>query len=174
MRDLNFLPLLNLLAFLAAVGYAIYLFAHLLYSRITFIKLGKSASLKKDVGERINAFLINVFGQKKLFKDPKSGIMHFILFYGFLLVQFGAIDLIWKGLKPGISSSFWIRLPLLPLSTRNHCRSYSSCCFLRLVSQERGKIKTTKKRLESKSGYLAHQYFNDQYSFIRSLRNPLA
>lgn len=111
MRHLDFLPLLNLLAFLAAVGYALYLFAHLLYSRITFIKLGKKADLKKDVGERINAFLINVFGQKKLLKDKKSGWMHVILFYGFLLVQFGAIDLIWKGLKPGSHLPFGSAYP---------------------------------------------------------------
>lgn len=108
---MNFLPVLNLLGFLAAVGYAIYLFAHLLYSRITFIKLGKPANLRKDAGERINAFLVNVFGQKKLMKDGKSGFMHIVLFYGFLLVQFGAIDLIWKGLKPGSHLPFGSAYP---------------------------------------------------------------
>ena len=44
---------------------------------------------------------VNVFGQKKLLKDKKSGIIHVMFFYGFLLVQFGAIDFIWKGLEPG-------------------------------------------------------------------------
>ena len=50
-----------------------------------------------------------VFGQKKLLKDKKSGIIHVMFFYGFLLVQFGAIDFIWKGLEPGS------HLPLGPL-----------------------------------------------------------
>ena len=35
--------------------------------------------------------------------------MHVMFFYGFLLVQFGAIDFIWKGLAPGS------HLPLGPL-----------------------------------------------------------
>jgi Fe-S oxidoreductase/nitrate reductase gamma subunit len=43
----------------------------------------------------------NVFGQKKLLKDKKSGTIHVMFFYGFILVQFGAIDFIWKGLAPG-------------------------------------------------------------------------
>src|SRR5699024_3422873 len=37
----------------------------------------------------------------KLLKDKKSGIMHVMMFYGFILVQFGAIDMFVKGLAPG-------------------------------------------------------------------------
>ena len=49
--------------------------------------------------ERLEAILVKVFGQKKLLKDKKSGAIHVMMFYGFLLVQFGAIDLIVKGLS---------------------------------------------------------------------------
>jgi len=45
--------------------------------------------------------MVNVLGQNKLLKDPKSGLIHVMFFYGFLMVQLGAIDLIWKGLAPG-------------------------------------------------------------------------
>ncbi|MFE4708689.1 (Fe-S)-binding protein [Peribacillus simplex] len=89
----------NLIAFLLVVGYSVYLFVHLLYSRMTFIKLGRAVD-KKGAPRSFKAFWVNVFGQKKLLKDRKSGIMHIVLFYGFILVQFGAVDLIWKGLKP--------------------------------------------------------------------------
>src|SRR5699024_4428785 len=41
-----------------------------------------------------------VFGQSKLLKDKKSGTIHVMMFYGFILVQFGAIDLFIKGLAP--------------------------------------------------------------------------
>lgn len=95
------LSLLNLLAFFAVTGYAVYLFAQLVYSRVTYIKLGRAGDLREDASQKVNQFLVNVFGQRKLLKDSKSGVMHLVLFYGFLLVQFGAIDLIWKGLKPG-------------------------------------------------------------------------
>jgi Fe-S oxidoreductase len=106
---MNILQLLNILLFLLVTGYAIYVFAELVKTRIRYIKLGKKAEFNKTVQERIDALLVYVFGQKKLLKDKKSGTMHVMFFYGFLLVQFGAIDLIWKGLAPDS------HLPLGPL-----------------------------------------------------------
>jgi Fe-S oxidoreductase len=93
--------IINLIAFLLIVGYALYLFASLVITRYEYIKLGKKAEFNHSLKERWNAVWVNVFGQKKLMKDKKSGIIHVMFFYGFLLVQFGAIDLIWKGLAPG-------------------------------------------------------------------------
>ncbi|GGH87046.1 Fe-S oxidoreductase [Pullulanibacillus pueri] len=95
------LLLINWLVFLIVVGYGIYLMAHVIKTRITFIRLGKKAEWDQTLKERLQAVLINVFGQKKLLKDKKSGTIHVMMFYGFILVQFGAIDLIWKGLAPG-------------------------------------------------------------------------
>lgn len=91
------LSLLNLLAFLALAGYAVYLFANLVYTRYLFIKLGKKAEFELNLKERINLLLINGFGQSKLFKDKKSGMMHLVLFYGFFIIQIGLIELIIKG-----------------------------------------------------------------------------
>ncbi|WP_127533160.1 (Fe-S)-binding protein [Paenibacillus kobensis] len=39
-----------------------------------------------------------IFGHRKLLRDIRSGVMHLLLFYGFIVLQFGALDLIWKGL----------------------------------------------------------------------------
>lgn len=39
-----------------------------------------------------------VFGHRKLLRDIRSGVMHLLLFYGFIVLQFGALDLIWRGL----------------------------------------------------------------------------
>lgn len=50
--------------------------------------------------------MVNVFGQKKLFKDSKSGGMHLIMFYGFIILQFGAIELIIKGFIKGFEFPF--------------------------------------------------------------------
>ncbi|CAI8872166.1 putative iron-sulfur-binding oxidoreductase FadF [Brevibacillus sp. IT-7CA2] len=91
------LSILNFLAFLAITAYAVYLAAYLVRSRVIFIKLGKKSQLRPDTRQRIQEFMIQVFGQKKLFKDMKSGIMHFVMFYGFIILQFGAIELILKG-----------------------------------------------------------------------------
>lgn len=85
----------------AVTGYAIYLFVCLVGDRVAFIKLGKPSELKRDTNVRAKEFLVNVFGQRKLFKDPKSGIMHAVMFYGFIILQFGALELIVKGLVRG-------------------------------------------------------------------------
>ncbi|WKA57904.1 (Fe-S)-binding protein [Planococcus shenhongbingii] len=104
-------PLLiaNWILFLAVTVYAVYLFLYLLKTRYDFIKLGKKVEFEENFKERFRKVMVNVFGQKKLLKDKKSGTIHVIFFYGFLLVQASAIDFIIKGLVPGA------HLPLGPL-----------------------------------------------------------
>ncbi|HDX9587245.1 TPA: (Fe-S)-binding protein [Bacillus pseudomycoides] len=106
---MNSLLIVNWLATIAVVAYAAYLFVYLIRTRITYIRLGKKVEFDRRFKERWDLIKGNVFGQKKLLKDKKSGIMHVMFFYGFILVQFGAIDFIWKGLAPGS------HLPLGPL-----------------------------------------------------------
>ncbi|WP_339172015.1 (Fe-S)-binding protein [Anoxybacillus sp. FSL W8-1294] len=100
---------LNWIAFLLVTAYAVHLFVYLVKTRIAYIKLGKKVEFDGKVKERLQNIWVNVFGQKKLLKDKKSGIIHVMFFYGFILVQFGAIDFIIKGLIPGA------HLPLGPL-----------------------------------------------------------
>ncbi|ANB57367.1 4Fe-4S dicluster domain protein [Anoxybacillus sp. B7M1] len=106
---MNALLVMNFLAFLLVTAYAVYLFAYLVKTRIAYIKLGKKVEFDQKVKERLDKIWVNVFGQKKLLKDKKSGLIHVVFFYGFILVQFGAIDFIMKGIVPGA------HLPLGPL-----------------------------------------------------------
>lgn len=99
----------NWLAFAAVTAYAVYLFVYVIQTRAAYIKLGRKTEFDGKVKERWQNVKENVFGQKKLLKDKKSGIIHVMFFYGFILVQFGAIDFIWKGLAPGS------HLPLGPI-----------------------------------------------------------
>ncbi|QQZ09241.1 4Fe-4S dicluster domain-containing protein [Heyndrickxia vini] len=99
----------NWIAFLFVTVYAISLFVYVVKTRIQYIKLGKKVEFDNRVKERLQKIWVNVFGQKKLLKDKKSGAIHVMFFYGFILVQFGAIDFIWKGLAPES------HLPLGPL-----------------------------------------------------------
>lgn len=108
-RRISMLLWVNIIAFLFVTAYALSLFVYVVKTRLAFIKLGKKVEFDNRVKERLGKIWVNVFGQKKLLKDKKSGIIHVLFFYGFILVQFGAIDFIWKGLKPGS------HLPLGPL-----------------------------------------------------------
>lgn len=92
---------INLIAFLAVTAYGLFLFAKAVGTRIAFIKLGKKSEFDKAIKDRLHDVWVMVFGQTKLLKDKKSGIIHVMMFYGFLLVQFGAIDMFIKGLAPG-------------------------------------------------------------------------
>ncbi|MDF0726647.1 (Fe-S)-binding protein [Cytobacillus sp. S13-E01] len=103
------LLVINLIAFLTVTAYAVYLFIYLIKTRMEYIKLGKKVEFDRKFKERLDKVWVNVFGQKKLLKDKKSGAIHVMFFYGFILVQFGAIDFIIKGLVPGS------HLPLGPL-----------------------------------------------------------
>ncbi|KUP04954.1 hypothetical protein Q73_14020 [Bacillus coahuilensis m2-6] len=105
----NILLISNWILFLLVTAYAFSLFVYVVRTRMEYIKLGKKPEFDNNVKERMNKIWVNVFGQKKLLKDKKSGIIHVMFFYGFILVQFGAIDFIWKGLAPGS------HLPLGPL-----------------------------------------------------------
>jgi len=95
----------QLVLFLAVVGYACYLFYQAVYHRYLYLKLGRTVDLKQEAGKRVKAFLVQTFGQTKLLKDRRSGIMHVIIFYGFIILQLGALDLILLGL-------FGVRLPV--------------------------------------------------------------
>ncbi|WP_077623480.1 heterodisulfide reductase-related iron-sulfur binding cluster [Sediminibacillus massiliensis] len=103
------LMLLNWLLFIGVTSYGLYLFVRVVMTRIAYIKLGKKEQFDWDIKQRLHKIWIYVFGQKKLLKDKKSGIIHVMMFYGFILVQFGAVDFIVKGLAPGN------HLPLGPL-----------------------------------------------------------
>ncbi|MFV9828171.1 heterodisulfide reductase-related iron-sulfur binding cluster [Bacillus velezensis] len=111
---MNAFLMVNTLLFSAVTAYAVYLFVYLIRTRIAYIKLGQREEFDKRLKERLQKIWVNVFGQKKLLKDKKSGIIHVLFFYGFILVQFGAIDFILKGLLPDRHLPFG---PLYPAFT---------------------------------------------------------
>lgn len=61
----------------------------------------KKSEFDGQIKERLQDVWTIVFGQTKLLKDKKSGTIHVLMFYGFILVQFGALDMFIKGLAPG-------------------------------------------------------------------------
>src|SRR5699024_3186057 len=113
---MNGLLLINLLAFIAVTSYAIYLFAKVVATRVAYIRLGKKQEYDWNMKEQINNVIKIVFGQSKLLKDKKSGAIHVMMFYGFLLVQFGAIDMFVKGLSPGNHLPFGVVYPAFTFS----------------------------------------------------------
>jgi len=95
----------NSLAFLGVVGAALYLFTRVVAHRYAYVRLGRpidgkelAAAAKEALGRSLRTFAAETFGQRKLLKDRRSGAMHVVVFYGFIVLQFGALDLIVRGL----------------------------------------------------------------------------
>ncbi|MEN2767253.1 (Fe-S)-binding protein [Ornithinibacillus xuwenensis] len=103
--------LVNTLFFIGITLYGLYLFARVIATRVAYIRLGKKSEFDGDIKERVNRIIKIVFGQSKLLKDKKSGAIHVMMFYGFILVQFGAIDFIVRGISPGNHLPFGFLYP---------------------------------------------------------------
>ncbi len=58
------------------------------------------------IPERISTTLANVFGQKAVLKNPIPGIMHFLIFWGFLVITVGTLELFVKEVVPTASFEF--------------------------------------------------------------------
>ncbi len=99
--EVNTFLLVNAIAFTVITIYGVYLFAKVVATRVAYIRLGKKSEFDGEFKERFRRIGKIVFGQSKLLKDKKSGIIHVMMFYGFILVQFGALDMFIKGLSPG-------------------------------------------------------------------------
>ncbi|WP_372813428.1 (Fe-S)-binding protein [Paenibacillus sp.] len=93
--------IVNALLFVAVTGYGVLLFGKAVYRRYLYMKLGQPADFRRQGREKPGAFMAEIFGQTKLLKDRKSGVMHLVIFYGFIILQFGALELIFKGLTGG-------------------------------------------------------------------------
>ncbi len=70
--------------FLIALGFFVYGF----YQRYQLWKLGKPENRWQEVWQGIKDVLVYGFGHKRILQDAYPGIMHFIVFWGFILLAF--------------------------------------------------------------------------------------
>ncbi|WP_246096703.1 (Fe-S)-binding protein [Paenibacillus sinopodophylli] len=89
--------------FAAVVVLAVSMFVMVVQRRILYMRLGAPAVFSRyrpKAGGKSD-FGSQVLGHRRLLNDVRSGIMHLVYFYGFIVLQFGAADLVWKGLNGG-------------------------------------------------------------------------
>lgn len=91
--------IVHLILFLAVTGLGVYAFARAVIHRYMYVKLGQPVEWDGRAKRNLRDFAVQVFGQTKLLKDRKSGLMHIVIFYGFIILQVGALDIIYKGLS---------------------------------------------------------------------------
>jgi Fe-S oxidoreductase len=83
--------------FLVVLLVALAVFGVFLTRRVQNVLVGQPEARHDRLGTRAWGFVVYVLGQKKLFKEP-VGIVHFVIFWGFIVIAFGTLQIIGEGL----------------------------------------------------------------------------
>lgn len=93
------------------------LFSARVYVLFQYMQLGPSEDRFGDRLQRLKRFFEYVIGQGRLFRDPRAGLMHAAIFWGFLVLTVGTIDLLIHGFFggldiPAVSNQRWFLILL--------------------------------------------------------------
>jgi ferredoxin len=86
------------IAFILVLAIAIYLVRKRVLRITNNIRLGKKNEIKDRSSERIRNMLLLAFGQKKMFKRPIPAILHFFIYFGFLVINLEVLEFVIDGL----------------------------------------------------------------------------
>ena len=96
-----------LIVFVLAMG----LFAWSAARLVKFLRLGKPDNRFDNPGSRLLKVLTVAFGQSKLLREPLAGLMHFFIFWGFVVLLSAVLESIGEGIVSGFSFSFLGTVP---------------------------------------------------------------
>ncbi|MGB2957978.1 MAG: heterodisulfide reductase-related iron-sulfur binding cluster [Bacteroidota bacterium] len=93
-------------AFLLVILCALAFFAWNIRTFVRYLKLGREENRFDEPGKRIARVLRIAFGQTKLLREPLAGSLHFLIFWGFVILLAAVLESIGEGIFPGFSFSF--------------------------------------------------------------------
>ena len=88
---MNFLP--NLLFALLLI-FSLYFFTNNIYKLIKNIKLGKNINRTDNKKKRFFNMLSIAFGQSKMVVKPIAGILHVIVYLGFIIINIELLEIV--------------------------------------------------------------------------------
>ncbi len=83
--------------FIILVGFAIFLFTVKAKEIRANIKLGRDEDLSDNKKERWRNVLLLALGQKKMFRYPLVGVMHFVIYAGFVIINIEVLEIVLDG-----------------------------------------------------------------------------
>ena len=89
--------LLSNIIFSVILFLAISLFSFNLWKIIRNIRLGRSINRFDNPLQRTKILLKVAFGQTKLFARPVSGVLHALVYWGFLVITIGTLEMMIDG-----------------------------------------------------------------------------
>lgn len=85
------------IVFLIYLAATLGLFAYTVKKLVSYFKLTKPFNRMDNIGERITQTLLVAFGQTKMFQRPFSGLLHAMVYWGFLVITIGTAEMIIDG-----------------------------------------------------------------------------
>ncbi|HLH22612.1 MAG TPA: heterodisulfide reductase-related iron-sulfur binding cluster [Chloroflexota bacterium] len=80
---------------------AVALFAISARRLVRLLAAGRPENRLDQPGQRLQTLLVDVFGQRRLLERPYSGILHVLIFWGFVVTVLGSAEHLLHGLIPG-------------------------------------------------------------------------
>jgi heterodisulfide reductase subunit C len=84
--------------FILLVGVSIFLFAKKVKEISANINLGRPEEITGDKKERWRNLILLALGQKKMFRYPLVGIMHFVIYAGFVIINVEVLEIVLDGI----------------------------------------------------------------------------
>ena len=95
-------------AFLFVLVIAVAAFSFSAQRLYRFLRIGTDEARWNDVGRRIwNLLSIGIF-QRKILRDPVAGPLHALVFWGFVVLTIGSIEIIASGVLPALAFRNWL------------------------------------------------------------------
>jgi heterodisulfide reductase subunit C len=92
------MQILQQILFVLLAGIATWLFAKQVKHIRRNILLGRDLKIEGNKGERWKKVLLLALGQKKMFKYPLVGILHFLVYAGFIIINIEILEIILDGI----------------------------------------------------------------------------
>ena len=100
-----------LLVLVLAVGF----FALNVQRLVSYLELGTREDRTDHPLTRLKNVLVIGIAQKKIFRDPVAGPMHALIFWGFLVITAGTVEILIAGVFPRFSFAAFLPKPLFAL-----------------------------------------------------------
>jgi len=94
------------LFFIAFLLLSLGFFGYSVNRLLTFLKIGKPENRFDRPGTRLKKVLVVAFGQSKILREPFAGLIHFFIFWGFVILLTAVIEAIGEGIFHGFSLDF--------------------------------------------------------------------
>src|SRR5688572_3337834 len=95
-------------AFLFVLVIAVACFSYSAQRLYRFLRIGKDEPRWEDAGKRLWNLLSIGIAQRKILRDPVAGPLHALVFWGFVVLTVGSVEILLAGVFPSLAFRNWL------------------------------------------------------------------